>query len=190
MRMLEAVIGEGLSMVREIGGGVPFFRYMDHDGDGSGEKNHNHDHTNGEVVRITPPVGMVFIVTSVLVWLKVDSDKMEAYEYGAAPALTNGITMGILQDGQLVTDTTDGVPIKTNIDWMRVGRRYEYLKGKKDFYSYWLSWWEYVAVGEPAFLDGTLKQEFVMYLNDDFSHLLEHYFIVFGYARPKQQPGG
>lgn len=189
--MLEAVLGEDLRMVREIGGGVPFFRYMDHEGDGSGEKNHNHDCSGGVQVRITPPVGMVYVVTAVMVWIKT-AGKMKAHQYGNGPALANGITMGIMRDGEVITDTTDGVPVKTNIDWMHIGRRFEYIEGPALGVdpSYWLSWWEYIAVGEPAFLDGTLLTEFVMFMNDDFSHLLEHYFIVFGYARPKQQPGG
>jgi hypothetical protein len=158
--------------------------------DGSGEKNHAKDYRGAEasVIRLTPPKGVVYALTAMTVFVKtrkVDKlkPKAEPQLYGNLPALENGIRLKIFRGDVVLVDTTGGVPIKTNADWLKIGQKYDYIKGRDT--EYWISRWCFLPVGEPAFLDGTLFTEFAFLLQDDFSLLDEQYFIAFGYARPK-----
>jgi hypothetical protein len=153
-------------------------RYLDLNGTGSGTKNMNQNYSvTSDIVFIQPTAGQIMRIERMLVYIQ-DTGTFDSGGYGNGTALTTGITVRLNGDGG-VQDLTDGVPIKTNGHWARLcydadhngyGTGDEYLAVR----------WTFSKAGAPLRLDGDTNDRLEIVLNDDFSGLTEHYFLVQG----------
>jgi hypothetical protein len=87
------------------------------------------------------------------------------------------------RDGVILSDMTGGVPVKTNADWKTKMFDFDVFDiGIGDNYA--VGRWTFAKAGTALRLvgrpDGT-SDRLVFRLNDDFSGLVEHHFLVQGY---------
>lgn len=130
---------------------------------------------------IVPGAGQWFRIERLLVHIE-DTNGMQAQEYGnLGSALTNGIIVQTARDGVQTLDYTDGLPVKTNADWGRVcydvdlktwGAGNEVMQVR----------WTFAKSGTPIRLAGSEGDSFDIILEDDFSGLINHNFMVQGYV--------
>lgn len=153
-----------------------FSRYLDTNGDGTGTKNANGNYSSAaETFYIDGPLTITRMIVSV-----EDTGGMQAEEYGnLGTALTNGITIDIDSgglDNELV-DLTDGEPIKTNAGWGQLCYDVD-LKSWGAGDDLLVVRWTFDKSGAPIKLGDDDRLEIT--LNDDFSGLIGHYFLVQG----------
>lgn len=155
------------------------YRYLDTNGDGTGTKNANGNYSGAvEEFYIEAQAGDSIKIARMIVSLE-DTAVMQAEEYGNfGSALTNGITIKVLdEDDNVISDLTNGVPIKTNAQWGALC----YDVDKKAWGAgdeLLLVRWTFTKAGDFWHLEP--GQRLVVYLNDDFSGLVNQYFMVQG----------
>lgn len=107
---------------------------------------------------------------------------LEVDTYGAIPALTNGILIGVFNRAtdEFVLDTANGAPIKTNADWAKLcyDTRIDNVLGLSD--SYITARWTFGLDGQA--LPINTDQYFGVHIRDDMSALSAHYITVRGKA--------
>ena len=155
------------------------YRYLDTVGDGTGTKNANGNYSStAQDFRINAPTQGMYCLERMIVHIR-DAANMSADEYGNLnSALTNGVTVAVYNDDTLDCDLVDGLPIKANADWGRVCYDSEPLSyGSGD--DFIRVRWTFAKAGQPIYLfdDWNLRVE----LNDSFTGLVEHYFMVQGF---------
>lgn len=157
-----------------------FYRYMDSAGDGTGNKNFNGDYSSAaEQALLVAPYGTPYNVERLIVTIE-DTSGMTAAEYGNLQgALTNGVEIKQYNENGVTLDITDGVPIKTNAAWAQLcydvdlktwGAGNEVLSVRFTFGK----------AGGPLRLSGDHNCYLAVELNDDFSGLVGHYFMLQG----------
>ena len=157
-------------------------RFLDTNGDGSGTKNANGDYSGtglGEEIFWFDPESQYVDIARMIVTLE-DTSGFQAQEYGnLGGALTNGIQARIQDDTGTIVDLTDSETIKTNAGWTAFcydadvktwGAGNELLTVR----------WTFSKSGQFIKLHG--DQRFEIVLNDDFSGLIGHYFLVQGHT--------
>ena len=155
------------------------FRFLDTNGDGTGTTNATGDYS------ITPEE--VYFEAAVncdihrLIIHIGDTGGIQAQDYGnIAGGLTNGYTVKALDASQAeLIDLCAGIPILTNGD---IGR-YCYDVDLKTWGSgdeFIQARWTFSKAGSPLHLPKGYRLSVT--LNDDFTGLLQHYFMVQGYA--------
>ncbi len=153
-------------------------RYLDTNGDGTGTVDAIGDYsTVTEFYYEAPELGATFhrMIVSI-----EDNGGGTISEYGnlGAGGLTNGIEVKVVDDSDTVmADLTDGLPIKSNGDWGRLCYDIDRKDwgGGNDFYQVR---WTFSKSGEPVILREGWR--LVVYLNDDFTNLVGHHFMVQG----------
>ncbi len=161
---------------------VPFFTFLDTNGDGTGVKNAIGDYSGGAVdfkyIRPIGEAGKCF-VNGLTVHLHMTAQfSPDVYGDNMTGKLINGLRFLIKdENGNIDRDLTDGLPIKMNAHWSRFGAIHgteEGVGGDKFFK---------VSLGtsrEARTLSLAPKWSFVAELNDDFSGLLGHTFLLRG----------
>lgn len=153
---------------------TPLLRFLDTVGDGSGTKNAIGNYSGGatdfSILRGTDDI----YITDLIVTIE-DATGCTADEYGnTGAALTNGIDINYTRAGT-TTDLTDGVPIKTNTQWARLGGEVSIIAGGvNDIVLVWIKFARSLA------LDNQFAK-LAVNCNDDLSGLVSHYFTVRGY---------
>ena len=156
-------------------------RYLDTNGNGTGTTNANGDYsTVSDIFYIQPAAGEVFRISRMIVTVE-DTAGMAAADYGNITGnLTNGITVREQNDSGTITDLTGGIPVKSNAQWARLcydanvltwGNGNEFLTVR----------WTFARTGQEMRLDGDENERLEVVLNDDFTGLVTHYFLVQGY---------
>jgi hypothetical protein len=157
------------------------FRFLDTTGDGTGTKLFTASHIS-EAAFIAPAAGERFRLTRLLVTIHDASAVPEVYG-GLAAALTNGIQIKQKRAGTTVVDFTDGLPIKNNANWIRLAGvdvvdldwgnvTNDHVVGVR---------WTFDKAGQEILLDGDASDTFEVELNDNFTGLIDHTFMVQGY---------
>lgn len=160
--------------------GQAIYRFLDTNGDGTGTKNANGNYSITAEEFYFQPDGYVEI-HRMIVHL-ADTSGMQAEEYGnLGTALSNGYAPEIQdEDGATLLDLCDGIAITANGDLGRYcydvdvkswGAGNEFLQAR----------WTFTKSGAPLLIEE--NHRFSITLNDDFSGLLEHYFMLQGYQR-------
>ena len=164
------------------------FRYLDTVGDGSGTKDAVGNYSDAGLGQtdfiLQPPVGSVFMLTRLL-WSLADSGAMNSGGFGSGSALTNGIEIFKIQDATTVLDVTDGLPIKTNGDWVRLC----YDLDLHDFgpgNNYLSARFTFLKSGAIISLSGNNLEKLVVRLHDDMSGLAGQFFNVQGHTAKVQ----
>lgn len=160
-------------------GKVPRFfrRYLDTVGDGTGTKNANVDYSSGNVpFKIVPAAGTIMLIEKLSVLIG-DTTNLNNDGYGAGAELTNGIKVE-KWNGATVDDYTDELTIKTMYDWaFMAGRDVQMTFGSGPSHEHHIYPWRPAS---PIRLVGDDDEDFRLNLNDNFSGLHDHNFIVEG----------
>jgi len=155
-------------------------RFLDTIGDGSGSNEAIGDYSGGQqLFRFKPTGGPYAEITRMIVHI-TDSGAIDADLYGNGITLTNGIQLAIFEDGVKIQDLTDpNHPILSNAHW----GHYCYDETTLDFGSgnnHIVIRWTFARTGVPVYLNSSKNQELAVILNDDFSGLAAHGFLVQG----------
>lgn len=153
------------------------YRYLDTAGDGTGTKNANGNYSiTPDEFKFVP--GDPCEIHRMIVCAE-DTSGMQASEYGnLGSALTNGVKISVERAGVEILDLTDGITIKTNAGWGSIcydadvktwGAGNELLTVR----------WTFAKTGAPLTLSN--GEELIVTLNDDFTGLISHYFMIHGF---------
>lgn len=168
--------------------GTSFTFILDTVGDGSGERSATGNYSCAPVrFMLRPPADRVFAVNDVMVFIR--DTRIDANGYGGLEELTNGITLQIVSDDDILHDLTNGVPVRTTSDWAKYcgnikAPEWEPGMGPK-FFS---GCWDFISrtEGGPLIIRGNAhnrsrnNERLVLTLNDDFRGLIEHTFTAKG----------
>lgn len=121
-----------------------------------------------------------------LIFTIVDTGVDNFDDYGNLPALTNGLDMGIVRDGNVTlfnptANTTDErFMIKSNGDWARIMFDVD-LKNDGPADDYVVGRWTFETTNTKIRLDGDTNDSIFIEFSDDLSGLSDHTFIIQGY---------
>jgi len=161
---------------------LALFRYLDTVGDGTGTKNAIGDYSSAaQIFKIAPPANVTYRLARMLVTIE-DTTGMTADEYGnIGSALSTGVVIRLQDDSGTLVDITDGLPIKTNAQWATHCFDVDIKSwGQTPSDDLLVARWTFTKAGQ--FLRLTGDQELQVVLNDDFTDLIAHYFVVQGYV--------
>lgn len=160
-------------------------RFLDTVGNGTGTKNAIGNYAAGTTeFKIVPAAGEIFVINRMIVQIR-DSGQFTASTYGAIAALANGIHIHVKDSGGIKVDLVDSLTIKTNAEWGRVCYDTQLISwGVGD--SFILVRWTFGRSGTQIWLDNSRGDYLSADLNDDFTGLVSHYFMVqgFNYTTP------
>ena len=156
-----------------------FARYADTVGDGSGVKQAIGDYSAAITdFLITPPENTQYKIARMIVHYEF-TGVFTASDYGSGAQLANGISILRLDDnGNILDDYTDGIPITTNGNWGQpcYDSQPETVGAGN---SYWRVRWTFARAGASINL---YNQSLAVRLNDDFTarNLVTHTFSMQG----------
>jgi hypothetical protein len=112
-----------------------------------------------------------------------DTSGVKPEIYGSGVALTNGITVQVqASDNTVISDLTDGVPVKTNALWSAQCFDVDAKAwGNTPTDEVVVVRWTFSKSGVPILLED--GQKLVVTLNDNLSGLVGHYFQAQGFYR-------
>lgn len=156
-------------------------QFLDTVGDGSGTINANGDYSSAAEEFLISPAAETDKRIAYKIYRMVisaeDTNGMQAQEYGnLGAALTNGVTI-VHDDGSMTITNLTPTPIKTNALW----GSYCYDVDVKSWGSgneLLVVRWTFSKSGAPITLAN--NERLVVGLNDDFSGLISHGFMVQG----------
>lgn len=158
---------------------LTFHRYLDTNGDGTGTKNAIGDYSSAEeIFYLQPPTGIVYRVARILVG--IEDAALDWDFYGGMTALTNGVVLRISDDSGVITDLTDGVPVKKNANWGENCFDAELKEAPGAGNDFFQARWSYWKSGQVLRLEGTANERIEAVLNDSFTGLVNHTFKVEG----------
>ncbi|MHC4316827.1 MAG: hypothetical protein ACYSW3_30670 [Planctomycetota bacterium] len=160
-------------------------RVLDTVGDGSGTTDAIGNYAGGSIedFMIKPASDEVFVLTRMLIQV-VDTTGMDADKYGNNITLTNGIHVLVTDGvGSTIMELTDpNNPIIANGDWGAFCYDVD-VKTWGTGNNHLLARWTFAKSGEDVYLRGHRGEQLVVRLNDDFSGLIHHHFVVQGYSQ-------
>ena len=160
-------------------------QYLDTNGDGTGAKNAigNYSDATGSGVENFFYESKGYCHIHRMIVAIEDNTNMWASRYGGGPTLTNGILVKVIDADGLteIKDLTNFVPIKTNARWGALCYDVD-LKTWGTGNELLLARWSFDRAGSPIRLEPGMSLRVI--LNDDFSILNDHRFMVQGEIRP------
>ena len=158
------------------------YRYLDSNGDGTGSNNANLDFgSSPDVFYIQPAENQIFYLNRMIVSVG-DGAGMQAEEYGnLGSALTNGITVCVVDDGGIALQLCGGIPVKTNAGWGRICFDVE-LKTWGAGDELLVVRWTFAKAGYPIRLIGSKNERLEVSFSDNMTGLLSHYYLVEGWV--------
>jgi len=167
---------------------TPLYRVLDTDGDGTGTTNANGNYSSSAgVFYIQPPAGQIYRIERMMIYIASEKGKIHIDTYVNAAALSTGINVKKLTGvSTVVTDYTNGIPIKDFGGWARVAFDVNFLATNESVSHNTVASarWTFSKAGYPLRLIGDNSDRLVVTLNDDFStggYIDQHYFMVQGY---------
>jgi hypothetical protein len=157
-------------------------QFLDTTGDGTGTIGATGDWSlSSEEFIYQVPSGKIAEIQRMIICIG-DDTQVGTDKYGGATALTNGITIKLTKsDGTLIQFLNNGGlhPIKTSADWAKLCYDFKiYDTGTGQNTDYALYRWTFSRAGMPLVLsDG---DKLVVTLNDNFTPLTDHRFLVEG----------
>ena len=150
------------------------YKWMDEVGDGTGNRHFVDNYKmNKSEAKFTPGDGRVAELTRVII--TITDNKFKHLGYGGRAALTNGIEMKVKNGDKVLIDITDGIPITIANDWASLC--FDAELRQRTF----IARFTFERAGKPLRLNG--GDTLAISLNDDFSTLLDHKFIIQGEIR-------
>lgn len=169
---------------------LPIYRYLDTVGDGSGVKSAVGDYSSALTrFRILPPAGALFILHRVVIQIRgAGTSDWPMGDYGPRGPLANGIEVKTRRDGVDLVNLSDNRPVDSNGAWgalcYDVNRQRSGVGTQDQFVDVR---WTFAKAGQPLALSGDEAEDLVFELNDDFSTLDSHTFMVQGYRTDLRQ---
>ena len=157
-----------------------FSRFLDTNGDGTGTINAIGNYSSSATDFYIKSDGKRYNISRMIVTAE-DANGMTASEYGnLGSALTNGIRVLLLDVDGNVSEDLAPIPVKTNAQWAMYCYDANVLGwGNGD--DLLAVRWTFVKAGEPLEIGpGVGEKSFVVRLNDDFSGLVSHRFLIEG----------
>lgn len=161
-------------------------QYMSSNGDGTGTVSVNGNYSGGSAltISVTPPAGEIYRITHVVLGI-MDTNGMTLGTYGTiAGGVNPGPVLRKQDDTGTLVDYTKTYPPTTNF-WIAsmVGpRNFEHIDvgGTADEAIY--ATFDFIGMtGQAVRLVGDDSERLEVYLNDDFSGLLNHTWYAWGY---------
>jgi len=154
-----------------------FSRYLDTNGDGTGTKTANGNYAAAaEEFYIQPAEWQTLSLARLIVYAE-DTGGMDNGSYGNGITLTNGIRVILTKDG-VDTDLDGGLAIKSNGQWKRLCYD-EHIDSAGSGNDSMAVRWTFTKAGQELKISGSDKLRVI--LNDDFTGLIDHTFLVQGY---------
>jgi len=152
-------------------------RFLDTNGDGTGTKDAIGDYSSAaEDFYIQPGANETYEIHRLIVRI-ADSGAPDAGKYGNNITLTNGISVHL--EGGITRDLTDNMPVLSNGDRSKLCYDVNVISwGTGD--DYVGVRWTFSKSGAPITLRGSISDKLIVRLNDDFSNLVGHTFMVQG----------
>jgi hypothetical protein len=165
---------------------VALSRFADTVGDGTGTSiavgNYSDVGLGVTDFMIAPAAGEVFQIERMIVSIE-DTVGMDADSYGNGITLTNGIDVLVANDtGDLWYWTQPNHPITTNGEWAHYCYDAQLL-GWGQGNEHIVVRWTFGKTGHPLVLNGNVGAKLIIRLNDDFSGLIDHGFLIQGVKR-------
>jgi len=157
-----------------------FFRYADVVGDGTGNANANGNYVTPTDFKVVPGAGQILRIARFILMVE-DSGSFDSGYYGNGLTLTNGLKPYVERNGVRQYIVSGGQPpILTSgdvagfchdLDLRSWGSGNQFLTAR----------WTLTKAGQFLRLDGDNNDEWGVELQDDFSGLVKHRFMVQGY---------
>ena len=157
-------------------------QYLDTNGDGTGTTNANGDYSSAlDEFYIEPASDETYLIARIIISVE-DTAGMTAEEYGnLGSALTNGVEIQERDGTGVVTDFTDGVPIKANFQWGALCYDVDIKSwGTTPTNELLVARYSFNKFGDGVTVTGELGERLTVRLNDDFTGLISHRFMVQG----------
>lgn len=156
-------------------------RYLDTNGDGTGTKLFTETQIS-QAAFIAPGAGEIFVLHRMMVAYLDDTATAAVYG-GLGAALSNGIQIKHKRGATVVANLTDNVPVKKNADWVALAgvdvRNYDWGNPANP-HAVGVRW-TFTRAGQAITLIGDQSDSLVVELNDNFTGLDDHRFVVQGY---------
>lgn len=165
-------------------------RYLDTVGDGTGTKNATGDYTIATGTPtdffIAPAVGTRYLIRQLAI-VVADNANFTSTTYGGGTALATGYAIEHqTDDATVLTDFTNGVPVRTNGSLIHFGElslpaSTDWDAGASQTLRAVLDFGAWSGDNSGLILNGTSNERLTIpFTNDDCSALTGHYFIVQG----------
>ena len=154
-------------------------RFLDTNGDSTGIKEFIGNYSVTSIKALFRPQNGVDEYINRLIVFIADNSSVDAGKYGNGITLTNGIEIKLeKQNGTLVKNITDGIPIKTNADYARFGFQISDIS-----FGSGLNYVHAVLTFEKngTALKVGADEQLAIYLSDDFTGLNAHSFRAGAY---------
>ena len=156
-------------------------RFLDSNGDGTGTNDWIGNYTTPDIAYIQPSAGEILHITRMIVTIQ-DDGNLVPDGYGALGELTNGVAVQLRDDSEVISDMTNGDPIKTNVQWgSRCFDIQEHTFGGQQADNVILVRWTFERAGVDLRLVGDEGGRLEVLLSDTFVGLTAHKFCVQGY---------
>ncbi len=154
---------------------------LDTVGDGSGTFDAIGDYSGAaEEFFIAPAAQEIYCITRLIVSLS-DAGSFDADKYGNNIDITNGILLHVANASSTLYPLIQvNHPVTTNAGWAHYCHDFtshSFGSGQ----NHGTVRWTFAKSGQMVVLDGGLSEKLVVTLEDDFSDLVSHHFLVQGY---------
>lgn len=155
---------------------------MDTVGNGSGTNNANGDYSLAEEQFLLKDSARDSVEIERMIVLIENVGAMDAAKYGNDITLTNGIILNLRDSGDVLLETYTAFPVKTNSEW--AGQCHDMVLHTFGIGNEIITVrWTFSKAGQPITVDLGAGEYLEMLLNDDFSGLVKHQFLLQGTYR-------
>lgn len=156
-------------------------QFLDTNGNGTGTINANGNYSGAaDIFYIQPLSTDVYRISSLTIQIEDSLNSFDTNTYGGATALSNGITLRVVNDSQTVLDVAGGQTINDNAEWLSLAKESQLLQGQSTGEVLRL-FIDFDGYGQQIRLDGANNERLELTVNDDLTGLLSHTFFVRGY---------
>lgn len=159
----------------------PFQHYLDTNGDGTGTDDATGDYSaTATDFYYAPSVGVTAEITKLIVHV-TDKGQFTFDGYGAIASgvITTGYSLLVERLGVIVLEITNGLPIISNADMTHLNTDYNKTAFASNEESAGVSI-DQEAFGGPLLMHGDLGDKLIARLNDNYTGLEDHHFIIYG----------
>lgn len=123
-----------------------------------------------------------YVIRLVSIHFTFSGTQLAYNNYAAIAALTNGITIKSVGDEGTILDLTNGQPIKQNDNFVHFGTGLDTVNFSGNFVSITAEFlFSDDRINAPITIKGGNNEQLNINLNDDFTGMLDHHFIVKGH---------
>lgn len=159
----------------------PYVHYLDTNGDGTGTTNAIGDYSVTPAVFYFQPGAGETVEAAKLMMHVADKGAFEFDGYGslAAGVVTNGVEITFYRLGQLALKLTNGEPIIANHAYSHLNTDYILSTYTSNYQASTVSF-DAASFNGPLVMHGDLQDQLRVELNDNFTGLDSHQFILYG----------